>query len=182
MSIVSALWDLVITLLIVWPPYVANATPVVASKLFRKRTPIDLGRNFIDGRRIFGDGKTYEGFVTGLLAGFLIGELTYIIVTGVVGIPWNPPGPLAVFAMCVAALLGDLLGAFIKRRLGLPRGAPAPLLDQLDFLLAALLALWLIEPRVLRWVYVVIAVVITPPIHLVTNAIAYLLKLKKEPW
>ena len=178
----SLLWDFIITLLIIWPPYVANATPVVASKLFRRRTPIDFGRNFVDGRRLFGDGKTYEGFVTGLLAGFLIGELTYIIVSMAVNITSELPSPLAVFVMCVAALLGDLLGAFIKRRLGLPRGAPAPLLDQLDFLLAALLALWLVQPSVLKTIYVVIAVLITPPIHLATNAMAYVLGLKREPW
>lgn len=177
------LWDFIITLLIIWPPYVANATPVIASKVFRRRTPIDLGRNFIDGKRLFGDGKTYEGFITGLFTGFVIGELTYIVVARAVNIVSELPNPLAVFAMCIAALLGDLLGgAFIKRRLGLPRGAPAPLLDQLDFLLAALLALWLIQPSVLRIIYVVIAVVITPPIHLATNTIAYLLGLKREPW
>lgn len=147
----SLLWDFIITLLIIWPPYVANATPpVVASKVFRRRTPMDFGRNFIDGRRLFGDGKTYEGFATGLLVGFIIGELTYMIVSSVVSVPSELPDPLAVFVMCIAALLGDLLGAFIKRRLGLPpRGAPAPLLDQLDFLLAALLALWLIQPSAL---------------------------------
>ncbi|ADY01482.1 MAG: CDP-2,3-bis-(O-geranylgeranyl)-sn-glycerol synthase [Vulcanisaeta sp.] len=178
----SLLWDFIITLLIIWPPYVANATPVVASKVFRRRTPIDLGRNFIDGKRLFGDGKTYEGFITGLLAGFVIGELTYIIVTRAVNIASELPNPLAVFVMCIAALLGDLLGAFIKRRLGLPRGASAPLLDQLDFLLAALLALWFIQSSVLRVIYVVIAVIITPPIHLATNTIAYLLRLKREPW
>jgi len=179
---VDLLWDLAVTLLIIWPPYVANATPVVASKIFRRRTPIDFGKNFLDGKRIFGDGKTYEGFVTGLLAGFLIGELTYIIVTSTIKVAWELPKPSTVFVMCTAALLGDLLGAFIKRRLGLPRGAPAPLLDQLDFLLAALLALWLIQPQALRWVYAVMAVIITPPIHLLTNTIAYLLRLKKEPW
>ncbi|WP_054857280.1 CDP-2,3-bis-(O-geranylgeranyl)-sn-glycerol synthase [Vulcanisaeta sp. JCM 16159] len=178
----SLLWDFIITLLIIWPPYVANATPVIASKVFRRRTPIDLGRNFIDGRRLFGDGKTYEGFITGLLAGFVIGEFTYIMVTRAVNIASELPNSLAVFVMCIAALLGDLLGAFIKRRLGLPRGAPAPLLDQLDFLLAALLALWLVQPSALKVIYVVIAVLITPPIHLATNTIAYLLGLKREPW
>ncbi len=175
-------WDFVITLLIIWPPYVANATPVVAGRIFRRRTPIDFGRNFIDGRRVFGDGKTYEGFITGLLAGFVIGEVTYIAVSSAVDIAPELPRPLTVLIMCLAALLGDLLGAFIKRRLGLPRGAPAPLLDQLDFLLAALLALWLIQPSILKPIYVVIAVAITPPIHLATNAIAYLLGLKREPW
>lgn len=173
--------DLIVTILIIWPPYVSNATPVIASKIFRRRTPMDFGRNFIDGRRILGDGKTYEGFITGFLAGFIIGELTYYIVK-LTGFNTELPNTLAVAFMCFMALIGDLIGAFIKRRLGLPRGAPAPLLDQLDFLLMSLLALWLIQPIVLRPIYVLIAVIITPPIHLATNAIAYVLKLKKEPW
>jgi CDP-2,3-bis-(O-geranylgeranyl)-sn-glycerol synthase len=179
---VNLIREFIITLLIIWPPYVANATPVVAGKIFRKRIPIDLGKNFIDGRRIFGDGKTYEGFITGLLVGFVIGEFTYLIVTSVVNLYQELPSPTTVLLMCLAALVGDLVGAFIKRRLGMPRGAPAPLLDQLDFLLMSLLALWLLQPQILRWVYVVIAIIITPPIHLLTNTIAYLLKLKKEPW
>ncbi len=43
-------------LIVIWPAYVANATPVVASKLIKRRTPIDMGRLFPDGRRIFGGG------------------------------------------------------------------------------------------------------------------------------
>ncbi|WP_069807847.1 CDP-2,3-bis-(O-geranylgeranyl)-sn-glycerol synthase [Vulcanisaeta thermophila] len=173
--------DLLITILIIWPPYVSNATPVIAGKVFRRRTPMDFGRNFIDGKRVFGDGKTYEGFITGFLAGFIIGELTYLAIKPL-GLSPNLPSTPAVALMCLMALVGDLIGAFIKRRLGLPRGAPAPLLDQLDFLLMALLALWLIQPQVLKPIYAILAVIITPPIHLATNAIAYLLGLKREPW
>ncbi len=176
----SILNELLITLFIIWPSYVANATPVIVGKAFKRRTPIDLGKNFIDGRRIFGDGKTYEGFTCGLIAGFVIGEMTYLLVPDWIR-PYLPT-PFAVFMMCLGALTGDLIGAFIKRRLGLPRGAPVPLLDQLDFLLMALFTLWLIEPWLLTPLRVILAIAITPPIHLLTNAIAYLLRLKKEPW
>ena len=31
--------------------------------LNRLKTPIDLGKNFVDGKRIFGDNKTYKGLV-----------------------------------------------------------------------------------------------------------------------
>ncbi|MEM2192310.1 MAG: CDP-archaeol synthase [Candidatus Hadarchaeales archaeon] len=51
------------------PAYVANATPVVLGG----GRPIDGGRKFIDGRPIFGPGKTIRGFIAGLIAGSLVG-------------------------------------------------------------------------------------------------------------
>ncbi len=35
--------------------------------------PIDKGKNFIDGKRIFGDGKTWSGLIGGILSGIFIG-------------------------------------------------------------------------------------------------------------
>src|SRR3972149_4153462 len=49
----------------------------------------------------------------------------------------DPPGPSAILAL--GALLGDLAGAFVKRRMGKPRGAKAPGLDQYDFVAVGLL-------------------------------------------
>jgi len=36
-------------------------------------TPIDFGKVCSDGRRVFGDGKTYRGFFGGVLCGILAG-------------------------------------------------------------------------------------------------------------
>jgi CDP-2,3-bis-(O-geranylgeranyl)-sn-glycerol synthase len=176
---VDLLRTIAMALLLVWPPYIANATPVVVAKFIRG-TPVDLGRNFIDGRRLLGDGKTFEGFIAGIAVGFLGGELTYLLTRLYLNV--ELPSPLTVLLMCIGALLGDMAGAFIKRRMGLPRGAPVPLLDQLDFLLASLLVLWLMQPSLVRLSYVAVAVVITPPIHLLTNYLAHRVKLKGEPW
>ena len=74
------------------------------------------------------------------------------------------------------ALLGDALGSFLKRRLGIGRGKPAPILDQLDFLIVALI---MVAPFVhLNLLFIVIAIVLTLAIHLVANGGAYLLGLK----
>jgi CDP-2,3-bis-(O-geranylgeranyl)-sn-glycerol synthase len=176
-------WLVAQALLIVWPPYVANATPVLARRVFRGRLhPVDLNRVFIDGRRVLGDGKTYEGLVMGVVLGTLVGYLVDYVVYLVTGSVFKYPSILDSLVMSIAALLGDMLGAFIKRRLGLRRGEPAPLLDQLDFLLASLLALYIINPSLLTVPIIVTAVLITPPIHLATNTGAYLLGLKNEPW
>ncbi len=157
--------------LYIWPPYVANGSAVLAGRLKWKH-PIDLGRNFRDGRRIFGDGKTFEGFFIGVGAGTAVGWLPNVI---------HPLlTPIDAFVLSTAAMLGDLLGAFIKRRLCMPRGHPAFPLDQLDFILTAFLIVSFYR-EIPLWV-ILAAALVTPAIHRVTNYVAYLLRLKREPW
>ncbi|MEM3401783.1 MAG: CDP-2,3-bis-(O-geranylgeranyl)-sn-glycerol synthase [Candidatus Hadarchaeales archaeon] len=150
------------------PAYVANATPVVLGG----GRPIDGGRKFIDGRPIFGPGKTIRGFIAGLIAGSLVGLVQAI---------FDRPGmATAGFLLSLGALVGDLLGSFIKRRLGLPRGAAAPGLDQLGFLLVAIA---FASPIVLPALETFVALlIITPILHLGTNYCGYLLKLKDRPY
>lgn len=154
------------------PCYVANAFPVVTARIIRYRHPLDFGRKFIDGRRVLGDGKSIEGFIAGVLLGSLaglsmslfgIGSLTESIV------------------LSIGTMLGDALGSFVKRRLGLERGSPAPFLDQLAFLLTAILLYWFFIGTI-NLAAVVILIIITPPIHLVSNFFAYKLGLKDKPW
>jgi CDP-2,3-bis-(O-geranylgeranyl)-sn-glycerol synthase len=154
------------------PCYVANATPVVVAKVVKRTHPIDGGSCFLDGRRILGDGKSIEGFVSGIMSGTAIG---FALKQG---------GLLSVqeaFVLSLGTMLGDTLGSFVKRRLGIERGDPAPLLDQLTFLLVALLLYQLVYGW-LDALTVVILVIVTPPIHLVTNYLAYKIGLKSKPW
>ena len=46
----------------IFPAYCANATPVLAGG----GTRMDFGKNFYDGKRIFGNNKTFRGFFFGL--------------------------------------------------------------------------------------------------------------------
>lgn len=152
------------------PAYVANATPVVLGG----GRPIDGGRVFIDGRPIFGPGKTIRGFISGLAAGFIIGVLQ-----GLASNQLHLYSALG-FLLALGALIGDLLGSFIKRRVNLERGAAAPVLDQLGFVVLALLfASPVFFPS---WEIILIILVITPPIHLATNYIGHKLKLKDRPY
>ncbi|NHV61122.1 MAG: CDP-2,3-bis-(O-geranylgeranyl)-sn-glycerol synthase [Candidatus Verstraetearchaeota archaeon] len=148
--------------ILISPAYVANSIPVV----LKGKMPIDRGKTFVDGRRIFGDGKTIEGFLSGLLCGTLLGAAFGY--------------PLHALLLSLGALVGDLIGAFIKRRLGMPRGHPAPILDQLDFIIGALAFVSVIYPVSLE--QFLFLVLVTPPIHLIANFIAYMLKLKSHPW
>ena len=144
------------------PSYFANATPVVLGG----GPPIDFGRNFLDGRRIFGSHKTIRGVAVGILAGTLIGLIQGRFLTGLL--------------QSIGAMVGDLATSFVKRRINLKPGAPLPVLDQLGFLLGAVGFLWPVSPQPLGMVITILLV--TPPIHLATNFVAFLLKLKSEPW
>src|SRR5437879_10217283 len=56
-------------LLFIGPSYVANAAPL----LLGGGTPLDGGRNFLDGERILGAHKTVRGLFAGIIAGSAIG-------------------------------------------------------------------------------------------------------------
>jgi CDP-2,3-bis-(O-geranylgeranyl)-sn-glycerol synthase len=75
------------------------------------------------------------------------------------------------------ALIGDACGSFIKRRLKLESGRPAPILDQLDFVVGALVFASFIV--VIPVEMIVIILVISVFLHLGANIIAYLLGIKK---
>lgn len=165
---------------IVLPAYVANGAPVVGVKILGllglKRHPIDCGKNFIDGRRVFGDNKTWEGLVIGVVAGALVGFMQAAVE--------NNEGIHIVkgLVLGIGAMLGDLLGAFIKRRLGLRPGEPLPILDQALFLFTALALAYLLNLVNLTSSELLLLTVITIALHVSTNYIAYTLKLKDVPW
>jgi CDP-2,3-bis-(O-geranylgeranyl)-sn-glycerol synthase len=154
-------------LVFILPAYCANAIPV----LLGGGRPIDGHKLFSNGRPIFGAHKTIRGFVSGLAVGTLVGFGLSLVTNYSV---------LLGFAVSLGALLGDLFEAFVKRRLGYAPGASLPVADQLDFVLGALLFSLLVSPP--SWQVAIVVLVITPPIHLLTNSVAYQLGVKKEPW
>lgn len=158
------------------PAYVANATPVLVSKLLPWTPhPLDRGKNWFDDRRLFGNTKTIEGLIAGILAGTATGLAEQLL--GVI-----EAGLERGLILSTGAIVGDLLGSFIKRRLGLPPGSPAPLLDQLDFLAGALAAAKITSLNHITLTDVLVLTLLTLILHPVTNFLAYLLKLKRVPW
>ena len=161
--------DLLIAIYIAIPAYVANSTPVVLGG----GAPIDRGREFVDGRRILGSNKTVKGFAYGLLFGSVAALAEAILFRNYLLV-------LAGILASLGALLGDLFGAFLKRRLDILPGHPLPVVDQLDFILGALV---LTSPLLnVTMGAVLILVIATVPIHLLSNAVAYMLRLKKRLW
>lgn len=170
---------LVSAILYILPAYVANGSPVVVVRLIGKATPMDLGAKAWDGRRILGDGKTFEGFFSGIALGSIVGLILIAL-----GNPASYRSILEPLILSLGAMLGDILGSFIKRRLGLKRGQPAPGMDQLGFVVCALIISFAIYglPDWFDSLTVIILLLVTACLHLGTNYLAYLLGLKSEPY
>ncbi|MFB6233473.1 MAG: CDP-2,3-bis-(O-geranylgeranyl)-sn-glycerol synthase [Haloarculaceae archaeon] len=175
--VVTALW-------VMLPAYVPNNVAVLVGG----GPPIDAGRS-LGGRRVLGDGKTWRGSVGGWAAGAglalvlrrLRGPASDALGVGL------PEFPLAAaLAFPLGAVLGDIGASFLKRRTGRERGAPFPGVDQLDFVVGAFLLgafatpVWFVETFTVP--VVVVVVVATPLLHVTTNAVAYWLGLKDEPY
>jgi CDP-2,3-bis-(O-geranylgeranyl)-sn-glycerol synthase len=156
----------------IFPAYCANGAPV----LFGGGRPIDGGRLFRDGKPVFGSHKTIRGFASGLLIGTFVGWVQEAFGSRA----GFPQGSLVLgFALSLGALVGDLFGSFVKRRVGLKPGAHLPLSDQMDFMLVALLFSLPVQPP--PPAYALVIIVLTAPIHYMVNIMAYLLRLKKTP-
>jgi CDP-2,3-bis-(O-geranylgeranyl)-sn-glycerol synthase len=151
----------------IFPAYCANATPVLAGG----GKPIDLGKNFLDGKRIFGNNKTFRGFFFGLTVGVTVGLVEWML--------FDYPLLFSLLSP-LGALLGDLAAAFLKRRLGIAPGGLLPIVDQVDFVVGAIV--FSLPLAIIYWELAAAVIIITPPIHLLTNFFAYKLKLKKNPW
>lgn len=173
--------DLLLLIIFILPAYVANSVPV----LFKGKTPIDMG-NFIGTQRLFGDNKTYKGFAAGVLGGIITG-LFLAYFAGQYYLPGvdNNIKYAVILALSIGTLVGDLAGSFAKRRLGLAPGSSSIILDQLPFLLVALLFSLLPYPQLLGQVTIqdfAFLVVLTIVLHGLFNLIAHRLNLKKVPW
>jgi CDP-2,3-bis-(O-geranylgeranyl)-sn-glycerol synthase len=155
------------SLKLIFPAYCANAAPVLAGG----GLPLDFGKNFVDGRRVFGKNKTFRGFFFGLAIGVLVG-LTENFLFGY---------PLLFSVLSpLGALMGDLAGAFLKRRLDIAPGGVLPIVDQIDFVVGAIV--FSLPLSIISLELAIAMLIITPPIHLLTNFLAYKLKLKSTPW
>jgi CDP-2,3-bis-(O-geranylgeranyl)-sn-glycerol synthase len=164
-------------LVFVLPSYIANATPVVSVKLIGRSTPLDMGLYAWDNKRILGDGKTVEGLISGIAVGTLVGLSIYSLM----GIFRSILEPLI---LSIGAMVGDILGSFIKRRIGIERGKPLPVVDQLGFLLSSLFFSY-VTYGLPRWVsldILIILLIITFFLHIAINYLAYLLRLKDRPY
>ena len=175
--VAGALWAML-------PAYVPNNAAVLAGG----GRPIDGGLTW-GGRRLLGDGKTWRGTAVGTLVGTALSQVQNAVHDPLVEALGAPLAtfPLAVgVALAFGAMVGDVGASFLKRRLGRERGAAVPGLDQLDFVVGALALAALTNPAWFAATFTLAALAVvavaTPLLHLLTNAGAYVLGLKGEPW
>lgn len=180
--IIQALW-------LVLPAYIANASALLVGG----GAPIDFGKNWKDGRRILGDGKTWRGLITGAVVGMTGGfglsvvakyaamsDFAFLGINDFTGFPLMIP---IIASICFGALIGDIVESFFKRRIGRTRGQDWIPFDQLDFILGALFfsfatagVLQIIGLTNNNWFFdsfsiwhILVLVVITPFFHLFAN-------------
>jgi CDP-2,3-bis-(O-geranylgeranyl)-sn-glycerol synthase len=172
---VEAVW-------LILPAYAANGLV----PLFRGKRRLDFGKKFRDGRPLLGKGKTIEGLVGGCLVGTVIGLIQQLAFPY---LPWGlsevflilvPMSPLLGFLLGFGAIAGDSAASFLKRRIGIKSGSPAPILDQLDFVIGAFIFASILVSIRLEWY--IIMIVLTPIFHWTACVIGYLLRIKKNPW
>ena len=168
--IIQSLWFIV-------PAYATNGFPPV----MQGRCALDCKRVF-RGKRLFGDGKTWEGTLGGIIIGSLVGMIQVLYQSRIEYLGLNLPVmtmPL-VIALCTGTMAGDVLGSFVKRRANIERGDSAPLMDQEGFLLMAFI--FAVFAYQLSIPIVITLLIITPPIHWASNVCGYYMKFKKHPW
>jgi CDP-2,3-bis-(O-geranylgeranyl)-sn-glycerol synthase len=168
-TIAAALWY-------IFPAYCANAAPVI----FGGGQPIDFGKRFFDGKPLFGSHKTVRGFLAGLIVGTLVGLVQTLLFEHVL-FQYSTQFQYSIvlgFALSLGALTGDLIESFIKRRLNLVPGNSLPVADQIDFILGAFLFSIPVSPPSLPATLIIL--LITIPIHLMTNLGAALLNMKNK--
>src|SRR5262245_30413370 len=93
---------------------IATGFPVIAEKLFGRlfNQPLNRGIVFVDRRPVFGNSKTIRGIILSLLAATATAP--------VLGFAW-----MCGLIVASAAMTGDLLSSFMKRRLRSPPSSRA---------------------------------------------------------
>lgn len=148
---------------------VANGAPIVARKIFQNRfnAPLDGGLRFFDGRPLLGPAKTIRGLLVSVTATVPVAVL--------LGLGWVVGAGLA-----CAALAGDALSSFIKRRLGFRPHSQALGLDQIP---ESLLPLWLLRvPLNLTMTDMVILVAVFVALELLLSRLLYRLHIRDRPY
>jgi len=162
------------------------------------KKPMDGGRCLRDGKRIFGDNKTWKGLVGYLLLNTLITVLWGVICQAA---GWNSYNffylnrdNTLLFNLGVGFLLGlgyalfELPNSFIKRRLSIEPGKPTEgvwkvlfiFLDQADSVFGCCLVVCLFYEMTV-WFYL-LYVLVGAVTHIVCNVLLYFMGLRKNPF
>ena len=159
------------------------------------QVPMDGGRVLGDGNRLFGDNKTWKGFL-----GYLIFGTVFTVIWGFairntslnsLDFFYVNNENTLVFNIIVGLLLGfayalfELPNSFVKRRLGITPGKPATgikkavfvFVDQADSIFGCALVVWLFyDLGILKYIGFVVVGAVT---HIIFNMLLYFAHLRK---
>ncbi len=186
--------------------YVTLLGPVIAgivnsiwckSGMFKRlQVPMDGGRNFVDGRRIFGDNKTWKGFL-----GYIICNVICMVLWGLVcdvaqleayNMFYEKVANTPVNNLIIGLLLGiaygvfELPNSFLKRRLGVVPGKSVSgawkaffvFFDQADSVFGCVLVVCFFAPMTIG--FYLLYVVVGGVTHILINMLLYACKLRKN--
>lgn len=157
------------------------------------KSPMDARRCFTDGKRIFGDNKTWKGFLGMILFSTIFGHLLQQVCVLNEGMALrsvvdftHTNGSVFGATLGLGYALAELPNSFIKRRLDISPGENSSglkgifftFLDQADSVIGCLAALcFYFVPPLFEGIIVVF---LFSGIHYVLNIAFYFLKLKKQ--
>jgi CDP-diglyceride synthetase len=166
----------------------------VKTSLYKKyKSPIDKGKILRDGKRLFGENKTWIGFA-GMMLMSIISQVIWGLLNNIYpylnsnNYFYINNNNTILFNIYIGALLGfayvlfELPNSFIKRRLGIDPGktknALSFIVDQIDSLFGVILVLALFYKITISEYF--IYVFIGGATHIVINLLLYGLKIKKN--
>ena len=186
--------------------YATLLTPIVAgvinslwcksNYLLNLKRPIDAGKNFGDGKRIFGDHKTWKG-----LLGYIVLNAIFMVLFGILfdllnwnqcSYIWQNHANTPLFNLWVGALIGlayavfELPNSFLKRRLDIKPGKSAygfakyffTFLDQADSVFGVCLVVCIFYPMSIG--FYLLYVLVGSVTHIIFNVLLYLAGLRKN--
>jgi CDP-2,3-bis-(O-geranylgeranyl)-sn-glycerol synthase len=169
------MWMLILqSLYFFLPAYIANMMPALLIKVPYLNKPIwekKLGKN-----------KTWKGLVAGMIFGGLVFLLQKIAYgqgfTSLAMIDYSDYPILLGALMGLGALVGDSVKSYYKRKEGIPPGKSWIPFDQLDFVFGGIIFSFLVY--VPKAEVVLILIIASPILHIATNTIGYLLKIRDD--
>jgi len=167
------------------PAYAANMSPVLCKNIFKPiATPIDRGKTLF-GRPVFGTHKTWRGIVVAALAGTVVfaiqaGLASHSLAQSLAIIDYTTMPIYFGTLLGFGAMLGDLCKSFLKRQVGIKPGHPWHVIDQIDYIVGAVL---LTSPIFFPgWMNLAVLVLVSLVLSIIVNHAAYALKIRSVRW
>lgn len=162
------------------------------------KKPVDFGKNFPDGRRVFGDNKTFKGFIGMIIFGIIFSVIWGLISEGNASLTaynyfYRNYSNSILYNIMTGALSGfayalfELPNSFLKRRLDITPGKNDisgvkrvffVFLDQADSVFGCVLVVCIFYPLPL-WYYFVY-VLVGAVTHIIFNMLLYFCHLRKN--